>query len=87
MNQKRMFETEDLPLFSGTAQKCTVETFDPKPAHRQESMAHCPLCLDTGKIGKIYCLCEMGTAAFHLDTGPKPTQNITYLQEATRETL
>lgn len=35
MQQAAMFQTEDLPLFSGSAQRARVETFKPQPVHRQ----------------------------------------------------
>ena len=44
MTQLAMFETEDLPLFSGTAPKGKIETFDPPPAHVQQSFTRCSDC-------------------------------------------
>ena len=64
MEQAKMFETEDLPLFSGTAPMGHIETFDPKPEHRQESLAKCRLCQDTGVLGEhAFCWCEAGQKA------------------------
>ena len=58
-----MFQTEDLPLFSGTAQTITINTHKPQPAHRQESFAKCRFCLDTGLLGEsAFCWCEAGQA-------------------------
>jgi hypothetical protein len=62
--QQRMFESEDLPLFSGTAPKGELQDFNPQPADRQLGMFDCPLCRDTGlvKVGSrwVNCLCERG---------------------------
>ena len=62
MKQQRMFETEDLPLFSGTAPTGHIETFDPLPAHRQESLAKCRFCADTGRVKDGFCWCKVGKA-------------------------
>jgi hypothetical protein len=59
-SQTRMFEFEDLPLFSGTAQITAEDTVDIGPAVEQESLATCRLCLDTGQIGNGRCWCEKG---------------------------
>lgn len=75
MTQLKMFETEDLPLFSGTAPTGHIETFDPKPEHLQESLAKCRFCADTGKLGDFaYCWCEAGQQARAARTanGPEP---------------
>lgn len=61
MNQIRMFDAQDLPLFSGTAPRCHIKVFDPKPAHHQESFAKCRFCQDTGVLGDYaFCWCEAG---------------------------
>ena len=64
MTQQTMFETEDLPLFSGTAQRAEVEAFSPRPESRQETWAQCKLCLDTGFVQgeKRFCICPIGQA-------------------------
>lgn len=42
-----MFETEDLPLFSGTAQAVTGDPFKPTTAYRQARIAALPPMLDS----------------------------------------
>ncbi len=61
--QSSMFETEDLPLFSGTAQRAELSPFAPRPEPQQESLADCQLCADTGQIGDIFCWCQAGQEA------------------------
>lgn len=63
MTQLSMFETEDLPLFSGTAQQAGVESFDPQPQHHQASFAKCHFCNDTGRTSEGCCWCEAGRQA------------------------
>jgi len=58
MKQQRMFETQDLPLFSGTAPKGKVKKFDPKPVARQECLAERRICLDTGTVDGRPCWCQ-----------------------------
>ena len=50
MKQSNMFDTQDLPLFSGTPQRGQDSTFTPQEAERQLSMADCGICLDTGTV-------------------------------------
>ena len=50
MKQGRMFETEDLPLFSGTSQEGKVEVFEPEPVPQSERLFKCPVCMDTGRV-------------------------------------
>lgn len=54
---------DDLPLFSGTAQRTTAEVFTPREVARQQSMAACSICLDTGRVEGHYCTCAAGTRA------------------------
>lgn len=65
MKQMNMFDTEDLPLFSGTAPKGTISPFEIKDQAKQESLpAHCHLCADTGRIDLYkFCWCEAGQQA------------------------
>lgn len=75
MNQLTMFQTEDLPLFSETAPRGNVETFDPKADAYQESLADCRFCADTGVLGEYaFCWCEAGqkAKANRAANGPKP---------------
>ena len=58
--QLTMFGHEDLPLFSGTAQAAQPDKFTPKAAHRQTSLATCPICLDTGMVDGKPCWCAAG---------------------------
>ncbi len=60
-----LFGTETLPLFSRTPAKARLEAFAPAPAEldRQMSFAECQACLDTGKVGETYCVCERGSLA------------------------
>ncbi len=44
---RRMFETEDLPIFSGTRQAVTGAPFKPTPAYRQARIATLPPMLDS----------------------------------------
>lgn len=53
-------EGEDLPLFSGTAQRAPDERFEQHDAWRQSSMAECAVCLDTGRVDGKYCTCSAG---------------------------
>lgn len=63
MKQATMFSTEDLPLFSGTAQTVTIKSRKPAPSARQTTFAACRVCLDTGKVGKKFCSCQAGQKA------------------------
>lgn len=56
--QLTMFTHQDLPLFSGTAQAAKAEVFTPKAAHRQASLATCPICLDIGTVDGKPCWCQ-----------------------------
>ena len=60
--QLTMFETEDLPLFSGTAPRGRVDPFAPKVVHKQEHLpAKCRHCANTGVLGEhAFCWCEIG---------------------------
>jgi len=62
--QLGMFTQEDLPLFSGTAQRARPEVFKPQPRARQLRAFDCPLCCNTGYLkdrGKyVACTCDAG---------------------------
>lgn len=58
MTQLTMFSHEDLPLFSETVPTAEIEVFIPKTAHRQGSLAKCPICLDTGTVDGKPCWCK-----------------------------
>lgn len=64
MTTKPMFETEDLPLFSGTAPRGRPEVFDPQPEPRQLGLFGdvCPICKGFGTVkvnGKLQrCICN-----------------------------
>jgi len=60
--QTRMFETEDLPLFSGTTPAGHIETFDPPPASRQLQL------LGTERPAWQLEIEARGQANKHLDT-------------------
>ena len=66
MQQAIMFETEDLPLFSGTAPRGNIEKFDPCRVYGKITLdIKCKLCLDTGILqirSGIFrnCWCEAG---------------------------
>ncbi len=63
MNQKRMFETEDLPLFSRTPVSATIAPFVPQVSSVQLSLDKCRFCFGTGMVGKLFCgSCEAGNA-------------------------
>lgn len=64
MNQNQMFTTEDLPLFSGTPVRTTVNPFIQKapPPLRQAILGNCRTCLDIGSVDGKYCWCEAGQA-------------------------
>ncbi|HUW09178.1 MAG TPA: hypothetical protein VM537_05575 [Anaerolineae bacterium] len=51
---------EDLPLFSGTAPRHRAEAFAPAAVNKQESLATCRVCLDTGSVGGHTCTCQAG---------------------------
>jgi len=86
MTQLKMFETADLPLFSGTAPRGKIETFDPKPAHRQDSLINgdtflpCGCCFNS--LGTLVCECsaaqelnQRACAAYrHWASGKAPNQ-------------
>ncbi|NIV38014.1 MAG: hypothetical protein GWN58_53950 [Anaerolineae bacterium] len=78
--QLSMFtDGEDLPLFSETAPKGSIEPFAPKTEHRQESLATCRACLDTGVLGEYaFCWCEAGQKAKERRdaTGPIPIEYV-----------
>lgn len=60
--QLAMFTHEDLPLFSGTPLAAKAEVFRPNAAHRQASLATCPICLDTGTVDGKPCWCKADLA-------------------------
>ena len=66
-DQERMFETEDLPLFSRTAQRGQDEVYEPGPDWRQERLPgmECPICHGFGAVkvdGKLKrCVCQSET--------------------------
>jgi hypothetical protein len=53
----------DLPLFSGTPVRAHTNTYTPQPVAQQSSLAMCRVCLDTGRVGDVFCTCECGVAA------------------------
>lgn len=63
--QLTMFQTEDLPLFSGTAVRGQVRPFKPEPEPEQTPLpCTCRFCRDTGVLGEYaYCWCEAGQRA------------------------
>ena len=66
----RLFETEDLPLFSGAAPRAAVTRLDLVEHFRQARLdfAACPICLDTGRVivrhgqPARFCWCNAGAA-------------------------
>ena len=72
-DQSRMFDHEDLPLFSDTAPRARSERFAPEPAPTQEHLGQCAVCEDTGTLhpanrwGRRYCTCEAGAEAWKRD--------------------
>jgi hypothetical protein len=62
--QTKMFQTEDLPLFSGPAPRGRQESFDPQPEPRQLRLFQdaCPICMGFGAVnlnGKLKrCICN-----------------------------
>lgn len=79
-HQLSMFQTEDLPLFSGTAPRGKVEPFKAKPEPKQERLpASCDACADTGVLGEYaFCWCEAGQERKKLraETGPLPVNYV-----------
>lgn len=63
--QMTMFQIEDLPLFSGTAPKGSISTFEIKEQSRQEPLpTNCHICTGTGRIDLYkFCWCEAGQRA------------------------
>ena len=74
---------EDLPLFSGTAQRAAVETFQPAPEVVQETWATCRACKDTGRIGRRFCNCEAGVKAWEAGRGDPVTTDAIALSSGT----
>ena len=72
--QLAMFQTEDLPLFSGAPVQVQAQVFEPQPAKPPEPvLAACRFCLDTGVLGThAYCWCEAGQRARQRRHGPDP---------------
>ena len=61
MRQTSMFETEDLPLFSGTATKVIENHFEEKEIEKQYNLPlGCPLCMGTGRVDEHDCVCGYG---------------------------
>lgn len=59
----RMFETEDLPLFSGTPVQARENVYIPQPVARQARLGNCLHCFDTGELKATkdgFCLCALG---------------------------
>lgn len=69
LKQALMFETEDLPLFSQTAQKVVEKAFNPQAEYKQDGFFSCPTCKDTAYIqlthGRyVCCTCNTGRREF-----------------------
>lgn len=67
--QKRIWESEDLPLFSGTPIRGDPPKAASDTTHRQRPLgAKCRLCLDTGIImdghDVKFCWCPVGLQAW-----------------------
>ena len=60
VNADRTFKTDDLPLFSQTAQTGYVDTYIAHEVQSQSSFAECSVCLDTGKVDDKPCWCRAG---------------------------
>jgi hypothetical protein len=64
-SQDRMFDHEDLPLFSGTAPKGQDEVYEPELQSRQGRLPgmECPICHGFGAVrqdGKLKrCICQV----------------------------
>ena len=74
---------EDLPLFSGTAQRGQVETFQPATEAVQETWATCRACKDTGRIGRCFCNCQAGVKAWEAAVGNQVTNDARNLSSGT----
>ena len=63
--QSRMFETQDLPLFSGTSQRAEEPiAATPDRVYIQQTIpARCAACLDTGWLDQGFCWCRAGDEA------------------------
>lgn len=53
-------QTEDLPLFSQTAQTGYVDRYIGSEVESQASFTKCPVCLDAGTVDGKACWCEAG---------------------------
>jgi len=68
--QKRIWESEDLPLFSGTPVRVDPPKAASDTTHRQRLLggAECGLCFDTGIImdghEPKFCWCDAGLQAW-----------------------
>lgn len=68
--QKRIWESEDLPLFSGTPVRVDPPKVASDTSHRQRLLggAQCGLCFDTGIIRDghdlKFCWCPVGLEAW-----------------------
>jgi len=61
--QRRLWEIEDLPLFSGAGARAREVIFMPQEATgSQPCLFACRLCGDTGRLGRSFCLCPAGRA-------------------------
>ena len=60
----RLWQTEDLPLFSGSTPTVRAQPFTPTEATTQQHIGNCPICYDTGTVmikGKTRpCICKKG---------------------------
>lgn len=62
--QDRLFQTEDLPLFSETCPTTPEPELSVAPAMIQDTLpAQCAACLDTGRLDDGFCWCEAGENA------------------------
>lgn len=64
----RLWQYEDTPLFSGTAQRTSASKPNPtRPAPPPLPSVKCRACMDTGEIkigtARHYCWCEAGVYA------------------------
>jgi hypothetical protein len=89
IRQSGFFQSEDLPLFSGTPIKAHMDPFSPPVGGSSQPTfpVRCPACLDIGTVDGRFCGCEAGHKANLDHLRATVVQQICSLSSGTLATL